>query len=492
MQWLPPAWLVETWSFEDGLAAEDWVDASSLPGPGGDVAQQLAGERADAAYAAEVRSRHPFDADGDHRAAPAPDAGEGWPRNGSSVETLLGVVPTALSEAQQIDHLIALEVLKARVDAGQVRTLGALAAGEEAEDHLLGIDVGLALNLSANAAATRIAHARRLCGSLRATLDALQSGLIPLRHADAICEAVERLPDLSTHADLEAMVLPRAVTQTRAELVRSLNRAVLRVDAAGAERRHVRAKADRSVIRYPSPDGMASLVFCGTATDVATVYNRLDAAAHLLPTDRTVDPRSMDQKRADLLVDAMTAGLPVAGLPRRHGRAPAAEVTVALSTLLGFDDEPGELSGYGPIPAGLARDLATETDCTWRRLVTDPATGMVLDYGRTTYRPPAGLRDFVLARDRVCAAPGCHTAARRCDLDHVQPWDDGGSTSSANLAALCAKHHDAKTRKRLRYRRDADGGYTWITRTGHRYRSQPPPAGSPPTGSSTAGCSPAG
>ena len=31
---------------------------------------------------------------------------------------------------------------------------------------------------------------------------------------------------------------------------------------------------------------------------------------------------------------------------------------------------------------------------TWRRLVTDPASGTVVDVGRARYRPPAGLADL--------------------------------------------------------------------------------------------------
>ena len=64
-------------------------------------------------------------------------------------------------------------------------------------------------------------------------------------------------------------------------------------------------------------------------------------------------------------------------------------VIVPITTLLGLEDYPGELVGHGHIPAGLAREIAAQG--TWRRLLTDPASGTSLDYGRTTYTPPAGL-----------------------------------------------------------------------------------------------------
>lgn len=34
---------------------------------------------------------------------------------------------------------------------------------------------------------------------------------------------------------------------------------------------------------------------------------------------------------------------------------------------------------------------------------------------------------------------------RRCDLDHRQPFDDGGVTCPCNLDALCRFHHRVKT-----------------------------------------------
>jgi hypothetical protein len=105
---------------------------------------------------------------------------------------------------------------------------------------------------------------------------------------------------------------------------------------------------------------------------------------------------------------------------------------VAADTLLGLDDQPADLAGYGPITAQHARELAAAQDATWRRLLTDPDTGALLDYGRTSYRPPQHLTDFVLARDPVCFFPHCHQPGYLCDLDHTLPWNEGGHTCPAN------------------------------------------------------------
>ena len=121
---------------------------------------------------------------------------------------------------------------------------------------------------------------------------------------------------------------------------------------------------------------------------------------------------------------------------------PLVHVTLPFTTLIGADDQPCELAGYGPIPADLAREIAA--DGVWKRLLFDPLSGAVLDHGRTTYRPPAALADFVRARDARCRFPTCQRQAGNCELDHVQPWTEGGVTADHNLANGCVHHHHTK------------------------------------------------
>jgi len=161
---------------------------------------------------------------------------------------------------------------------------------------------------------------------------------------------------------------------------------------------------------------------------------------------------------------------------------PGAEVnlTIAASTLLGLDDAPADLDGYGPIDAVRARALADGG--IWRRIITDPATGQVLDVGRQRYRPPAALAEFVRTRDGTCAAPGCTVPACGCDLDHTQefhpqPGADPdaplGRTDADNLGPLCHRHHRLKTDGGFRLRQIQPGLFEWITPTGHRYLTRP-------------------
>src|SRR5206468_3387662 len=124
----------------------------------------------------------------------------------------------------------------------------------------------------------------------------------------------------------------------------------------------------------PAADGMAELWMLLPAPDVTAILDRVNTRADQLKT--LADGRTADQRRADaavqLLLDTRTTGIgngTAGGRGSRRGRAPQVQVTVALSTLLGLDDQPGELTGHGPIPAVLARELAHDPTGTWRRLL---------------------------------------------------------------------------------------------------------------------------
>src|SRR5262249_31532785 len=110
-------------------------------------------------------------------------------------------------------------------------------------------------------------------------------------------------------------------------------------------------------------------------------------------------------------------------------------------------------------------------------LITDPLSGTLLDYGRTTYRPPAGLADFVRARDQRCVFPGCSRAAKYCDLDHTDCYPHG-TTSACNLACLCKRHHHLKHETECTLT-GAGTRSTWTAPTGLQSARNPDPTVTP-------------
>jgi hypothetical protein len=195
------------------------------------------------------------------------------------------------------------------------------------------------------------------------------------------------------------------------------------------------------------------------------------------------DARTAEQRRADVAADLFAHilhnGLDWLGrrLPDQHRRRPHIEVVVPATTLLGLDDEPAELTGYGPIPADLARRIAT--DGTWRRLLTDPVNGAVLEASTTRHDPGTLVTETLLARHPVCAWPGCNRTSRDCDRDHVTPFAETGTTSLTGLAPYCEYHHVIKDTAAWGWTATGhpNGSITLTTPTGHRYTTIPPARG---------------
>lgn len=209
---------------------------------------------------------------------------------------------------------------------------------------------------------------------------------------------------------------------------------------------------------YAEPDGMCTLRVQLRAPAGVAVYNRLTGYAKAAKA--AGDPRTLDQLRADALVEILCHGAGPAAKPLIH-------VLVHAETLAGHDDASAHLDGYGPIDADLARRLTCTG--TWQRLTTDPVTGQVRDVGRRRYRPPKALADFVRARDQHCYFPTCLMPATRCELDHITTWSDGGRTDAGNLAAGCSRHHALKHDPAWQVVRNDDGSYTTITPTGRAH-----------------------
>ena len=142
-----------------------------------------------------------------------------------------------------------------------------------------------------------------------------------------------------------------------------------------------------------------------------------------------------------------------------------------LETLRGEAEGIALVDGQ-PVPGETGRDYAAFATW-WRRLVTDPVDGHLLDYGRSTYLPDK-LRRYVLARDGVCRSPYCTTqASSRLQLDHAHEFPHGPSTP-ANTGALCTTCHQVKTAGLTDIRDShADGSCTWVTAWGQTLHIPP-------------------
>ena len=393
-------------------------------------------------------------------------------------------------------------------------------------------DVSAALRMSGNSAQYKIDIARSLVNTLPNTCSALATGEISPAHANVIARETaaairDGLPSESI-ARIEESAIAHAEFHTPAQVGNKVRTMLAQVAPKEFEEVVTRARDTRKVSLYRESDGMSTIVAILPAEDAQTVMsaienfvvraNRRDEEARAqakkaeiirdafwvraprsyesaksgagvtgagvagagtepvmsaeeeaaFANEYAPDLRTMDMKRADALSEI--AGIAAAlseDEAKSHRRSVSVNVTIDLPTLLGLNENPGQLAGYGALPAQIMRSLASEGK--WRRFITDPNTGTLLDYGRDSYQPPQELLDFLIARDRTCRFPGCRQSAARADIDHAEAWEDGGETSAANLGALCRRHHRMKTHGGWKLSSNEDGSCDWESPDGHRY-----------------------
>ena len=377
----------------------------------------------------------------------------------------------ALSPDGCLDELADIEVRLAALQAEQVQVLAALAARPPAVSRPGCVDknwvreqVACILGCSADYAGMRLAHATALA-RLPGAIGLLARRQVTAGYLRLLAERTASLDEAIALAVAER-VLPRAAQQSYPGFRASVARAVLALAPQTDAARRVENVASRRVRFKPWDLGVTAMWTLLPDETAAAIH----ASIHALATQ--VDPadeRTRDQREADALAQLiLTTGTDAGPLRRELGLRPTIAVSVALSTLLGCDQQPGEIAGLGPIPAALARRLAGDPTGTWRRLVTDPR-GRLIDYGRTTYRPPTALAEHITARDRTCRFPGCTRRATTCQIDHRTAWADGGQTNAANLPSLCPRHHHLKDETTWTSHPDNDGGTEWIDPHGRRH-----------------------
>lgn len=423
-----------------------------------------------------------------------------------TLTSLFAIDPFDLPAPARIDYLSALERQMSWLQAMMQRAIVAVAGeeGSKSDDIFTGVDdaeredVAAALRMSTGTAQIRIDVARTLVNHLPNVCSALAMGEISPAHATVIArESASAIRDGMGPAhiySIEQSALAYAEFHTPTQVANKVRTTIAKLAPEPFEEIAERARDTRRVSCFREVDGLSTIVAILPAEDAQIVMKAIENFIHAQvanesitlgkksavstqsgsdnqDSDSDVIPgqhRSMDMKRADALTSIATWSLQQSTVDvKLHRRPVTVNVTIDLPTLLGLAENPGQLAGYGAIPASVARALAS--DGKWQRFITDPQTGTLLDYGRESYEPPQALVDFLIARDRTCRFPGCRQSAARADLDHAQSWESGGETSAANLGALCRRHHRLKTHGGWKLESHPDGSCTWTSPLGKIY-----------------------
>jgi hypothetical protein len=322
-------------------------------------------------------------------------------------------------------------------------------------------EIRCALHLTRYSGAVEMSFASDLVERLPKVHQMLSEGVIDYRRARVIERETCHLT-VAVARRVVDRVGEAALVMTTGELCARIKDLCIEADPDGAKDRYERAVTDRRLIAEPTVDGTANLLGLDLAPDrVAAVSRRINTIARSLRGPH--ESRSMDQLRADVYIDLLN------GENHQTGGKAVVHLTADLDTLAGLTEHPGDLNGFAPVIADIARQVARDhEDGEWRFTITDTETGQHLHNGVTRRRPSASQRRHIESRDRTCVFPGCRMPSTDCDIDHTVPFSEGGATCPCDNAPACRHDHRLKDQG-WAYTRLGDGRYQWTSPLGHTY-----------------------
>ncbi|GAA4119089.1 hypothetical protein GCM10022215_21270 [Nocardioides fonticola] len=337
-----------------------------------------------------------------------------------------------------------------------------------------------AIGLSTDAGHYYIGDALELAARLPRCWRRVENGEVPVWRARKIAQATRLLsPEAVDLVDQRLASFAHSIGGRGIE--QTVNAAEAEADPELLRARREAADDKRHVTIYTRHVDFHGRVDIEGALDLADALDLEDALAAVaaqlkdLGCEESLDARramalgELARREASLTFDA--AG--EVELPVRSKRS--------LQLYVHISQAPGE-NPFGT--AARVENTRTALDLdTLRSWCADPDTQLVvrpvLDLAEhrssESYEIPTLLREQVILRDVTCVFPHCTRPARSADIDHIVPWDAGGSTSTDNLAALCRHHHRVKTHHGWSY--TSTGGppdiggasYLWTSPHGQHY-----------------------
>jgi hypothetical protein len=333
-------------------------------------------------------------------------------------------------------------------------------------------EIAMARGVSRATVDYQLTFARQLVVDHPRLLDAYLDGQVSqsaAKHVVAACDVLDAEQCRAIDAELTQL----ACELTPGDVRKAALRKVAAADPQAAERRAKQARARKAVRAVMHGDGVGSLSALLPAEQTLACWQALDREARCRRGDG--DERSIDQLMCDLLVERVTGQSKATGLNLEVG------VVISNASLLGLDDQPAKLVGhqggdYGVLPAEIARQLMTDGDAWFRRLVCDPINGRLISMDTGKRRFTGALRKFICYRDGTSRRP--YSSAPIYDIDHIVRHVDGGPTSAGNGEGIGKYDHvllDLPGWASEAIDGDAANGVRWTTPTGHVYDNHPPP-----------------
>ncbi len=440
-------------------------------------------------------------------------AGENVGADGFDLCVLQDLDPASLSEPiDKLAVLKGLDKVEGLVGALRIRALTALGgtapSGALVDQMHLEHEIAVARRTSDYSAGRALDLARTITATFPEFLAALGVGRVSWSHLAVLVERTRFVEDPTALAEIGTRALVRALTRTPGQFATEVEKLVARFDPDAAERHRRAKKKDRKVWVKQLADGMGMLGYIDEWAVVNAVFETIHADGKAMKKARKAkksgnesgeaagttggddvqadaddvthsgaeQEQSADSDRADALA-ARVLGVVSEDGSVTWDRSASTQVhtslVVDLLTLRGLQDGIALLDGQ-PVPQEIAREIAARTS-SWRRFVTDPVDGHLIDRGTDVYID-LHLRSLILARD-ICRNPVHRHAltSTRLEMDHAEEYPHW-ATSAANCGALCIPSHQLKTARRVDITDSAtDGSCTWTTDWGQVVHIPPRP-----------------
>ncbi|MFD7004701.1 HNH endonuclease [Rhodococcus jostii] len=252
------------------------------------------------------------------------------------------------------------------------------------------------------------------------------------------------------------------------------------LDAAAVVARHRKAVSERRVTTRPAPDSMAYLSVLMPVEQAVCLQATLGRDADSLIATGNSGGRTRNQLMVDLLFHRGTGQAVASGVPV------AVNLVLSDETLLAGGHEAAQLQGFGPVPAGIARQLVADVvdsdiATSLQRVYACPQSGALTAMESQSRTFPKSLATLIDLRDRTCRTPWCDAPIRH--HDHIRSHRESGATTADNGTGLCEACNYAKEGDGWSARPVHNPGGTHLidlgTPTGHHYRSTAPPLPTP-------------
>lgn len=420
---------------------------------------------------------------------------EGCPPGPQLARVLAAVDPRSLPGQARVSHLAACEAL---VGWAQMQSAHAMVATAEAVENTAGVkpewvdsqaeqwvaeEIAAALHVATSTATARVHVARDLTVTHpRLGVEVLE-GRLTMSQARVIAEGLAVMEEHrdDTGHQLSEQVLDQLLATAGqfppSRLRDRVRTAVIRLAPDAIAKQRKRTVREQTQVSYfaDAEVGTAYLGIRGSSVDMLALRDAVRVRAREMKSNDAEVDRTSGQWQVAAVMTAL--GVTPSGMPASPADADSystscgplpigigVQVVMDLPTALGLAENPAIIPGYGPIDPELAQQLACDGE--WRRWVTDPIDGHLLDDGDRRF-PGARLRRFLKARDPRCDLPPCGRTAHT-DADHTPVYRESRATSAATMSTACTTHNRGRDAAGW----SAEGDGRWRSALGRVYQTR--------------------